>query len=81
MVDNDLSNEGFLCESEDCCGEPRMMSGPLLSSVNQCFKAATINKTCLHFQFLGFGKNESGNDVRHWRQLLSNDGSLDTSWR
>ncbi|KAI8434861.1 hypothetical protein MSG28_003351 [Choristoneura fumiferana] len=25
MVDRDLSSEGFLCDSEDCCGEPRTM--------------------------------------------------------
>lgn len=43
MVDNDLSRDGFLCERDDCCGDPRIMSGPLLSSVNQCFNAAIGN--------------------------------------
>lgn len=35
-----MSSEGFLCDSEDCCGEPRTMpSGAWLPSVNQCFSA------------------------------------------
>lgn len=42
IVDKDLSSEGFLCDNEDCCGEPRtIVSGAALSSVSQCFSAET----------------------------------------